>query len=59
MRQGVYCDLGGMQCAASSLQFQVVPSGHLRFQSVALKALQEAAEAFLVTLFEDRYVIDI
>ena len=55
----MYCDLGGMQCAASSLQFQVVPSGHLRFQSVALKALQEAAEAFLVTLFEDRYVIDI
>ena len=46
--------------SASSLQFQVVPSGHLRFQSVALKALQEAAEAFLVTLFEDRYVkIDI
>ena len=45
---------------ASSLQFQVVPSGHLRFQSVALKALQEAAEAFLVTLFEDRFVkIDI
>ena len=35
---------------------QVVPRAILRFQSAAILALQEAAEAFLVTLFEDRWV---
>ena len=36
---------------------QVVPRANLRFQSAAILALQqEAAEAFLVTLFEDRWV---
>ena len=34
---------------------QVVPRANLRFQSAAILALQEAAEAFLVTLFEDRW----
>ena len=32
---------------------QVVPRANLRFQSAAILALQEAAEAYLVTLFED------
>lgn len=32
---------------------QVVPRANLRFQSAAIMALQEAAEAYLVTLFED------
>lgn len=32
---------------------KVVPRADLRFQSAAISALQEAAEAFLVTLFED------
>ena len=37
---------------------QVVPRANLRFQSAAILALQqEAAEAFLVTLFEDRWWI--
>merc|ERR1712025_351994 len=31
----------------------VVPHGELRFQSAAIQALQEAAEAFMVVLFED------
>ena len=35
--------------------FQVVPRANLRFQSAAIMALQEAAEAYLVTLFEDRW----
>jgi len=35
---------------------KVVPRGHLRFQSAALQALQEASEAYLVTLFEDSYL---
>ena len=34
--------------------FKVVPRNHLRFQSAAIQALQEASEAYLVTLFEDR-----
>ena len=33
---------------------KVVPRNHLRFQSAAIQALQEASEAYLVTLFEDR-----
>jgi len=32
---------------------KVVPRGQLRFQSAAILALQEASEAYLVTLFED------
>ena len=32
---------------------KVCPRGDLRFQSAAINALQEAAEAYLVTLFED------
>ena len=36
------------------LFFKVVPRNHLRFQSAAIQALQEASEAYLVTLFEDR-----
>ena len=35
--------------------YQVVPRANLRFQSAAIQALQEAAEAYLVTLFEDRW----
>ena len=35
----------------------MVPRADLRFQSAAISALQEAAEAFLVTLFEDRWWI--
>jgi len=38
---------------------QVVPRANLRFQSAAIQALQEAAEAYLVTLFEDSYLCSI
>ena len=35
---------------------KVCPRGDLRFQSAAINALQEAAEAYLVTLFEDSFL---
>ena len=33
--------------------------GELRFQSVAILALQEAAEAYLIGLFEDAYLCSV
>lgn len=34
---------------------QILPTGDLRYQAAALLALQEAAESYLVRMFEDSY----